>query len=94
MIIDLGVGMKISNQPNTTVSQLSDKKTTVNRDCKICKKNVGLSSMRAHVGKHLLQKDVEQGSNICGFCGLATCSNTLRVTSQRQGKIYYKIVSN
>ena len=43
--------------------------------------------MRAHVGQHILLKDVK--SDACGWCGLS-CYTSLDETSKKKGQKYYK----
>ena len=51
--------------------------------CKVpnCKERTDLKEMRTHVGEHILRGHVA-GPNVCGFCGLSTCKNTLVQTSK------------
>ena len=83
MIIDLGVGIKTNNTNNSDNSTVvvNQGKLNVTHNCLICKKSVALSSMRYHVGRHMLKKEIEPSSNTYGFCGLTTsCSNRRKIT--------------
>ena len=61
--------------------------------CKICKKNIEISLMRLHVGKHILSGQVS--AEVCGFCG-TNCNSpvSLRLTSGSQKNGTYKAHSN
>ena len=96
MIIDLGVGIKTNNTNNSDNSTVvvNQGKLNVTHNCLICKKSVVLSSMRYHVGTHMLKKEIEPSSNICGFCGLTSCSNRRKITSRKGINVYCKLESN
>ncbi len=47
--------------------------------CKICNELCSLSKMRDHVARHILLKDVEASSSLCGFCGRNDSGCTLAI---------------
>ena len=59
--------------------------------CQICNKNIVCSKMRGHVAFHILSMDIE--TNVCGFCGLQTCSNKLKQSSKTKVTKYFKVES-
>jgi len=63
--------------------------------CKVpnCKERTDLKEMRTHVGEHILRGHVA-GPNVCGFCGLSTCENTLVQTSSKGVKKYFRLESS
>ena len=84
-ILDLQVQIQIQAGESLTKKK---KLTDVNRKvCKVCQKTCPWDKMRAHVGQHILNNEIE--SDVCGYCG-GSCNTILERTHQRQGNWFYK----
>ena len=46
--------------------------------CRLCNKKIDSKFMCCHVGYHIINEDVQ---NVCGFCGLQSCSIGLKNSS-------------
>ena len=62
--------------------------------CTICNKNVEQSKLREHVGAHIMQGDLINNANTCGYCGGENCSIQLKITSGFGAKATYGPYSN
>ena len=80
IIMDIGVHLTLS-VPEGIPSSVKFWK------CKICQKQIEQKGMRAHVGKHIIEKEIDTDHDdlICGFCGLS-CSSQLVKTSRGKNK--------
>ena len=59
-----------------------------------CNKEVILSRMRQHIGKHILNKDIPPNENTCGYCGMTGCRIELVKTSGKGIHATYGPASN
>jgi hypothetical protein len=64
--------------PNVQILTDNDKIT-----CQFCQKpkNVLLHRLRQHIASHIILKEIDSHSHLCGYCGLIGCSLDLVVTS-------------
>jgi len=69
-----------SNGQPVFCQMLSDAEASGQQQCLVCSASVKASSMREHVGSHILQQHV--GSDACGFCGSTACSPYLTANGQ------------
>ena len=71
---------KDSNGQPVFCQMLSDAEVSGQQQCLVCSAHVKASSMREHVGSHILQQHV--GSDACGFCGGTACTPHLTAKNQ------------
>ena len=66
------------------------------KKCFTCNKAVSLEKIRKHLAYHLLSGHIENGCNVCGYCGQSSCHSTLKKTRfvKKTTTQYYKIQSN
>ena len=57
--------------------------------CRLCNKKIDSKFMRCHVGYHIINEEVQ---NVCGFCGLQSCSIWLKMYKMCVGFVGYKAV--
>ena len=64
--------------PNVQILTDIDKIT-----CQFCQKpkTVLLHRLRQHIASHIILKEIDSHSHLCGYCGLIGCSLDLVVTS-------------
>ena len=90
-LLDIGVQFTLANQAGTGSSKQKTSEVQKNK-CRICHKNIACNKMRGHVGYHILMKDI--ATNVCGFCGLQSCSNKLKQSSKSSTTKYFKLESS
>ena len=81
----MDIGLSLRDVPSDDVAD------GLNITCKLCEHRVKIEDMRQHVGDHIRN---DQLLERCGFCGTTACSSTLKRTSKRGDKIFYKLESN
>ena len=59
--------------------------------CKLCSKKFPELQMRTHVASHILQEGLK---GRCGYCGLDSCTSTLKKTSRSKKTQYFRVESN
>ena len=93
LMFDFGVQLQFSSDsPSVTqVAHAKQSDSDPQKACYCCRKNVKLSNMRTHVGKHILAKDIESRFP-CGYCGRDACSRSIIHTDKK--KRYPKPQSN
>ena len=87
LLHDVGVHLQMSVVSH---QQSQPGQSIIKKRCFKCRKSIPLSEMRAHVGVHILSKDVV-GSNICGFCGRGTCMTKCKNKSKKGGIPIYTL---
>ena len=86
LLFDIGVQLAMcTSSTSNSVKEAKNK-------CEVCNKAIAPVQIRGHVGYHILALGVD--SNVCGFCGLSSCSNNLTFSCRKDKNNYYKIVSN
>ena len=90
-LLDIGVQFTLENQAGTGCSKQKTSEVQKNK-CRICHKNIACNKKRGHVGYHILMKDI--ATNVCGFCGLQSCSNKLKQSSKSSTTKYFKLESS
>ena len=86
LIQDVGVHISLCDVDHTSATSSDN----MMRKCKVkgCRKMVTLSNMRKHVGKHILNKEVQKSERLCGFCGAEGCSTNLK-KSNKGKKLFF-----
>ena len=83
LIQDIGVHITLASESNENDGD-TDPETPLK--CKVCKKNVPRLKMRIHVGKHILNNDVNEAHDLCGFCGKNGCKPSLLENTSSSGR--------
>ena len=87
-VVDLQLKMAEQGGSGTVSRKRKANDEAEKKVCNVCEKTVDWSKMRAHIGQHILNKDVA-GENVCGYCG-GTCYTSFERSSKCQGVWYYK----
>ena len=88
-IMDIGVQLQQQATEDGEPATKKRKKSDIDKKkCFVCPKSCPLETMRAHVGKHILRKDIS-GPNICGYCGRG-CNTVLEKTHKKRGEWFYR----
>ena len=98
LLRDIGVHLRLTSAENassttetpTTSGTSKSQTSAIMKWCFKCNKTLPWSEMRGHVGKHILNEDIS-GSKVCRLCGRDTCTITLKNTSKKSAKTFFKI---